>query len=79
MYTAHNVFFNKIKLLRFSLKNSKIVAVGDGVKNNLVDIYNIDPSNISTIYNSIEVPDVVVKHIEPLKEMTRMPKEFLPS
>lgn len=61
VYTAHNVFFNKIKLLRFSLKNSKIVAVGDGVKNNLVDIYNIDPSNISTIYNSIEVPDVVVK------------------
>ena len=26
-----------------------------------MDIYNIDPSNISTIYNSIEVPDVVVK------------------
>lgn len=61
VYTAHNVFFNKKKLLRFSLKGSKIIAVGDGVKNNLINVYNIDENDIEIIYNSIEKPEKIQK------------------
>lgn len=53
VYTAHNVFFNKRKLLRFALKKTKIVAVGDGVKNNLVNFYGFDSKRITIVYNSI--------------------------
>ena len=56
VYTAHNVFNDKKKLLRFSLTNSTIVAVGDGVKNNLVNYYGIDSNKIKIIYNSVDVP-----------------------
>ena len=53
IYTAHNVFYNKKKLLKFALKGSKIVAVGNGVKNNLSDYFEIT-ENVEIIYNSIE-------------------------
>ncbi len=54
IYTAHNIFYNKKKLLRFSLRGSEIVAVGDAVKNNLVKFYKIKEERIKVIYNSIE-------------------------
>ena len=59
IYTAHNVFYNKRKLLRFALKGSCIVAVGKGVKSNLVKEFGIDPNLIDIIYNSIEVPEKI--------------------
>lgn len=55
VYTAHNVFYNKKKLLKFALKNSKIVAVGDGVKRNLMEEYSIPEDRIQVIYNSIKI------------------------
>ena len=54
VYTAHNVFYNKKALTQFSIKNTEIVAVGDGVKNNLIDYYNIESNNINVINNSIK-------------------------
>lgn len=54
VYTAHNVFTNKRSLLRFALKGSEIIAVGDGVKNNLVDFYGIKNEKVKIIYNSID-------------------------
>ena len=56
VYTAHNVFYNKKKLLQFALKNSKIIAVGKGVKDNLINVYSIPEERIQIIYNSIEKP-----------------------
>lgn len=56
VYTAHNVFYNKINLSKFALKGSKIVAVGNGVKNNLIKVYEINEKKIDIIYNSIEIP-----------------------
>ncbi|QWF36062.1 glycosyltransferase [Latilactobacillus curvatus] len=53
VYTAHNIFFNKKKLLRFALKNTKIIAVGDGVKQNLVNFFGIDSKRVVVVYNSI--------------------------
>ena len=61
VYTAHNVFFNKKKLLRFALKGSIIIAVGNGVKKNLIEEYQIDEKNITIIYNSIEIPKTIQK------------------
>ena len=54
IYTAHNIFYDKKMLMRYSLKGSKIVAVGDGVKNNLVKYYEIPEEKVEVIYNSIE-------------------------
>lgn len=56
VYTAHNVFYDKKNLLRFSLYGSKIIAVGNGVKENLITYYKIKSNLIEVIYNSVEKP-----------------------
>lgn len=61
VYTAHNVFYDKIKLLRFALRKTKIIAVGDGVKNNLINVYGINENNIQIIYNSVEMPNKLIE------------------
>lgn len=68
IYTAHNVFLNKKILLKFSLKNTKIVAVGNGVYNNLTEYYGIDKNNVTIIYNSIE-PNISGKNNEILNSL----------
>ena len=68
IYTAHNVFYNKRGLMRFSLKNTTIVAVGKGVYNNLINYYCLDKKNIKIIYNSIE-PNITGKGNQILNEL----------
>ena len=60
VYTAHNVFYNKKQLLKFALKGSEIIAVGDGVKANLKNYFGIK-DNIETIYNSVEKKEKISK------------------
>lgn len=69
VYTAHNIFFDKKRWLLFSLKNSQIVAVGKGVKNNLIQVYGIQEKRIKIIYNSIYLKKLNVfnRQIETLK------------
>lgn len=57
IYTAHNVFYNKRKLLKFALKNNIVVAVGKGVKENLSGFYKIPEYKIKIIYNSIDISE----------------------
>lgn len=73
IYTAHNVFFDKKLLLRFVLKNSTIVAVGEGVKNNLVNFYKINSKDIVVIYNSID-PVVTGNQNQKLKKLNLQDK-----
>lgn len=54
IYTAHNVFFDHKSLLNFALKKATIVACGNTVKENLIDVYGISSENIYIIYNSVE-------------------------
>lgn len=54
IYTSHNVFYGKRRLLRFALSKAKIVACGNIVKKNLVGEYGIPDSIIKVIHNSIE-------------------------
>lgn len=59
VYTAHNVFNDKIFLTKFALNKSKIIAVGNGVKDNLLNVYGLNNEDIEIIYNSIEKPDKI--------------------
>lgn len=54
LYTAHNVFYNKKLSTRFGLKSSSIVAVGNNVKQNLIEYFSVDPEKIQVIYNAVE-------------------------
>ncbi|MCI5648705.1 MAG: glycosyltransferase family 4 protein [Fusicatenibacter sp.] len=70
LYTAHNVFFDKIAFTRRILQHTSIVAVGNGVKENLVHIFQVKPDCIQVIYNgvSVEKPDLCYEN-ETLKEL----------
>ena len=68
IYTAHNVFYNKKILTKLSLLRTEIIAVGEGVKNNLIEFYNINSNSIQVINNSI-------KFIE--NDDSFMPDEFV--
>lgn len=51
VYTAHNIFRDKLKLYKFSLENTTVVAVGRGVKKHLKEELKINNSVL--IYNAI--------------------------
>lgn len=58
IYTAHNVFYNKKRMLKFALKNAFVVACGQTVKENLTNYFRIPNKQIKIIYNSIEKPEI---------------------
>lgn len=66
---AHNTFYNKKKLTKFAYKNTKIIAVGEKVKKNLIDIYNIPSKQIRVIYNSVKPFNGTVIEIDIIKQM----------
>ena len=51
VYTAHNVFKDKLPLYGFALKNAKSVAVGEAVNKNLKEDIGITDSRV--IYNGV--------------------------
>ena len=51
VYTAHNVFKDKLSLYRFSLKNAYSIAVGQAVNQNLKD--DVGVANSTVIYNGV--------------------------
>jgi len=51
VYTAHNVFKDKLPLYGFALKNAKSVAVGEAVNKNLKEDVGITDSSV--IYNGV--------------------------
>lgn len=71
IYTAHNVFNNRKRLMRYALKNTDIVAVGKSVRENLVTYYKIDKNRVQTIYNSIKKPE----YIKPNSQLLKMKKD----
>ena len=54
VHTAHNTFKDKKFLTRLSLNKCNIVCVGQEVKRNLRDIFNISEENLQVIYNGVE-------------------------
>ncbi|MBW7570539.1 glycosyltransferase family 4 protein [Succinivibrio faecicola] len=61
IYTAHNVFFDKKKLMRFALSKCQIVGCGKTVVDNLINYYEIKKDSVQCIYNSIEKPKYISK------------------
>lgn len=51
--TAHGVFFDKKRLTKFAYKNTRIIACGRTVKENLVNEFGIDSSMTEVISNSV--------------------------
>lgn len=51
---AHNTFFDKKWLTRFAYRNTKVIAVGEMVKKNLVDYFNIPEEQVSVIHNAVK-------------------------
>lgn len=71
VHTAHNTFYNKKNLTNFSLKNSEIIAVGENVKKNLINEFNIPENKVTVIYNSVITKDeesILVEEIQNAKK-----------
>ena len=62
IYTAHNVFNDKRKLTKFALEHTRIVAVGNGVKKNLIDFFGVENKQIDVIYNSVKISKTGLKN-----------------
>lgn len=58
VYTRHNVFYSKKLLTKVSLGGSQVVAVGECVKKNLTDVFEINEKKITTIYNAVQIESV---------------------
>lgn len=54
IHTVHAFTDDKKILTHFILKNTKVIAISEGIKRNLIDIYKIRNSNINLIYNTID-------------------------
>lgn len=57
IHTAHNTFSDKKLLTKIALHKAKIIAVGEKVKVNLCDFYELDKNKIKVIYNGVEKDD----------------------
>ena len=53
IYTAHNIFDNKIKMYKYSLKGAKVIAVSIAVKEHLKKQLGLN--EIEIIYNGIKI------------------------
>ncbi|MDY2936701.1 MAG: glycosyltransferase [Fusicatenibacter sp.] len=71
LYTAHNVFFDKAMFTRTILHKTSIVAVGNGVKENLIRVFHIKPEKIQVIYNGITVEQPDFQHRNKVLEELR--------
>lgn len=57
VYTAHNVFDNKIRFTQMALSDTVIVAVGASVKKNLIETFGIAEDRIHTIFNAVSIEE----------------------
>ena len=58
---AHNTFFDKKIFTKIAYNNTKIIAVGESVKRNLIDVYRIHSDRITVIFNSVKPFDSNIK------------------
>lgn len=65
---AHNTFHDKKGLTKFAYRNTNLIAVGEMVKKNLVEFYEIPSEQITVIHNAIKPFDGKILPIPSLKE-----------
>lgn len=72
--TSHNTFDNKKVLTRFAYKHAKLIACGEMVKKNLVDVFGLN--NVSVVHNSVpEFTEEIV--LDPLIEKLHTEGNFV--
>lgn len=54
---AHNTFQDKKRLTQFAYRNTKVVAVGEMVKKNLLEFFEIPDRQVSVIHNAVKPYD----------------------
>lgn len=64
---AHNTFQDKIKLTRFAYRNTKLIAVGEMVKKNLTEYFEIPAKQVSVIHNAVKAFDGNINPVEILQ------------
>lgn len=74
---AHNTFQDKKKLTQFAYRNTKLIAVGEMVKKNLTDYFEIPAGQISVIHNAVKAFDGNIKPIEILKDERKKGKVLI--
>ena len=52
--TSHNTFTDTRALTRFALSGSNLIACGEMVKKNLVDVYGMEAEQVTVIHNAVE-------------------------
>lgn len=72
IHNAHNTFTDKKYLTKFALSKAHVIAVGNKVKDNLCEYYNIPKSHISVIPNGIEP---FVDPIQPIEILEKYKRE----
>lgn len=65
---AHNTFHDKKGLTKLAYRNTKLIAVGEMVKKNLVEYYGIPNEQITVIHNAIKPFDGKISPIPLLTE-----------
>lgn len=65
---AHNTFTDKGVLTRFAYRNTHMIAVGEKVKENLVDYYRIPDKQVTVIHNAIKPFNGKMEIVEELQE-----------
>jgi len=71
IHTAHNTFYNKRMFTKFSLSKSKIICVGEKVKENLINYFKIKNDSIEVIYNGVERNTIEKKPIPELIDLKK--------
>lgn len=61
---AHNTFYDKKWLTYYAYHNTKLIAVGNMVKKNLIEYFGLKESQISVIHNAVKPFNNEVKSIE---------------
>lgn len=68
---AHNTFTDKKKLTRLAYRNTRLIAVGEMVKRNLVDVFNIPDQQVAVIHNAVKPFDGNIQSIAVLEQERR--------
>lgn len=63
---AHNVFYDKKRLTRFAYHNTKLIAVGEMVKKNLTEFFQIPEGQVCVIHNAVREFNGDIQPIEVL-------------
>ena len=61
---AHNTFTDKKELTQLAYRNTKVVAVGEMVKKNLIDYFEISKEQVCVIHNAVKPFDGKIVPVE---------------